>query len=93
MEIEQNRRETTDNLSFSPDTLEGLNYIGGCDLSFFTDGTERAIACVVILDYPSFKVIHKQCSGIIDLSHQPYVSGFLALRFVSFLIKKGKRLL
>jgi deoxyinosine 3'endonuclease (endonuclease V) len=68
-------------LSFCPDSLESLQWIGGCDISYLSDG--RAIACVVILEFPLLKVVHEQLSEVIDLNDQPYIPGHLALRFAS----------
>lgn len=36
--------------------VEGLKYIGGVDLSFIVGNNEDAIATLVILSYPDFKV-------------------------------------
>jgi deoxyinosine 3'endonuclease (endonuclease V) len=70
--------------STSTDNLDSFKLVAGCDISYFPDG-KQAIACVVILDFLSQKVIHEEISEVIDLSDQPYVSGQLALRYVIYI--------
>ncbi|CAE7371627.1 Endov [Symbiodinium natans] len=62
----------------------GLSRVGGVDVSFFADGT-YAIAAVVVLSFPSLKVIYER-SAAFRLS-VPYVPGFLAMREVPALSK------
>ena len=45
-----------DQLDFDPETLNGLKYIGGVDLSFPENDFEHALACLSILSWPSLKV-------------------------------------
>lgn len=45
-----------DRLTFEPETLEGLKYVGGVDLSFPEDNMEEALACLSVLEWPSLEV-------------------------------------
>ncbi|EKU20444.1 endonuclease-like protein, partial [Nannochloropsis gaditana CCMP526] len=59
-----------------------LTRVGGLDLSFFpsSHGHEReeAVACFVVLSYPSLEVLHE--SYLPTTLTIPYVAGFLAYR-------------
>ncbi|KAI8072818.1 endonuclease V [Gongronella butleri] len=74
-----------DSLSFDSTTLDGLKYIGGVDLSFPENDQEHAIACVVILEYPSMKVVYTDY--LTTRLYLPYIAGFLAFREVEPLQK------
>ena len=67
-----------DDLSFSPDSPTELKHIGGADISYFPDG--RAVGCIVVLEFPSLKLVFEIHSEAIDLSGQPYEANKLALR-------------
>jgi deoxyinosine 3'endonuclease (endonuclease V) len=56
-----------------------LRYVGGLDISFVKD-TPTAVASVVILEYPSMKVLH----AVMDHCEMdvPYIPGYLAFREV-----------
>lgn len=43
-------------LTFEPDTLEGLKYVGGVDISFPENNMEEALACLSVLEWPSLEV-------------------------------------
>lgn len=43
-------------VNFDTTTLDDLNYIGGVDLSFPGDDNEHAVACLVVMKYPSLEV-------------------------------------
>jgi len=62
-----------------------LKYIGGVDISFIKDNDVDACASLVVLEYPSMKVVYEKFE-MVKLT-LPYVSGFLAFREVPFLIK------
>lgn len=53
----------TDDLNFTKTIEEnnvefnGLNYIGGVDLSFVKNNEEEAVASLVVLKYPSLEVM------------------------------------
>ncbi|KAK9693660.1 hypothetical protein K7432_013803 [Basidiobolus ranarum] len=64
--------------------VEGLRLVGGVDLSFPTDNDRLALAGLVILEYPSLKVIYEDFQEVeVDL---PYIPGFLAFREVKVLL-------
>ena len=65
----------------------GLSRVGGVDVSFFADGT-YAIAAIVVLDFPSLKVVYER-SAAFRLT-VPYVPGFLAMREVPALSQMFK---
>ncbi|KAJ1969599.1 hypothetical protein IWQ62_000527 [Dispira parvispora] len=74
---------TTDCVPFSfsatnPAHIEGLQLVGGVDISFLDEGFETAVAGLVVLAYPSFQVVHKElrpCRFTL-----PYIAGYLAFR-------------
>lgn len=74
-----------DEVDFDPETLEGLTYVGGVDLSFPKDDRERAVACLVVMKYPSFDVVYSQY--LETRLHLPYIAGFLAFREVDPLLQ------
>ncbi|CAG8623937.1 24080_t:CDS:2 [Cetraspora pellucida] len=84
-----------DDLSFSKKIIEknnkqriefeGLNYIGGVDLSFIENNNEDAVASLVVLEYPSLKVIYENYK-MVKLK-LPYIAGFLAFREVTPLLE------
>ncbi|KAF9928943.1 hypothetical protein BGZ67_006641 [Mortierella alpina] len=64
--------------------VEGLKYIGGVDLSFIVGNNEDAIATLVILSYPDFKVVYEDHAKVkLTL---PYIAGYLAFREVQPLL-------
>lgn len=69
-----------DDLDFDPVTLEGLKYIAGVDLSFPEDNVEQAVACLVVLEFPSLEVVHR--AFLKTRLTLPYIPGFLAFREV-----------
>jgi len=77
-------------LSFHPDTLEGLKRIGGVDISFFKEDPDKAVASLIVLEYPSYKVIYED-DEVVPLN-LPYIAGFLAFREVPAIEKLYKRL-
>ncbi|KAH8917653.1 hypothetical protein BT69DRAFT_1286430, partial [Atractiella rhizophila] len=57
----------------------GLRYVGGADISFRNDNRgEDAVATLVVLEYPSLKLLYES-SRAIKLT-VPYVPSFLSLR-------------
>ncbi|KAL1930364.1 hypothetical protein VTP01DRAFT_10526 [Rhizomucor pusillus] len=83
-ETQQNELKTKvifqDDLDFDPVTLEGLKYIAGVDLSFPEDNVEQAVACLVVLEFPSLEVVHR--AFLKTRLTLPYIPGFLAFREV-----------
>ncbi|CAG8809229.1 34752_t:CDS:2, partial [Racocetra persica] len=71
--IEKNKKQCIE--------FEGLNYIGGVDLSFIENNNEDAVASLVVLEYPSLKVIYENFK-MVKLK-LPYIAGFLAFREVT----------
>ncbi|KAI7881666.1 hypothetical protein K492DRAFT_206649 [Lichtheimia hyalospora FSU 10163] len=69
-----------DRLTFEPETLKGLKYVGGVDLSFPENNMEEALACLSVLAWPSLKVVHT--SYLKTRLYLPYIAGFLAFREV-----------
>ena len=45
-----------DMITFNADTLGNLKYVAGVDLSFPLDDFENAIACLVVMEFPSLEV-------------------------------------
>ncbi|KAI9257363.1 endonuclease V-domain-containing protein [Phascolomyces articulosus] len=74
-----------DHLDFDSETLEGLKYVAGVDLSFPENDFEHALACLSILSWPNLEVVHT--SYLKTELHLPYIAGFLAFREVDPLLK------
>ncbi|KAJ3035216.1 hypothetical protein HDU99_010615 [Rhizoclosmatium hyalinum] len=78
------------NLSFNPETFEGLNFIAGVDVSFYdkpdeanlsdanVSTSETAIVCLAVLAFPSLQLVHSIVKSV-ELP-LPYIPGFLAMR-------------
>ncbi|KAL7751290.1 hypothetical protein RI367_003149 [Sorochytrium milnesiophthora] len=86
------RMVATDDVDFSTDhpPFAGLRHIAGVDLSFEEEEqhggySQRALACVVVLEYPSLRVVHEDY--LHTTLHLPYIAGFLAFREVQPLIQ------
>ncbi|KAI9261093.1 endonuclease V-domain-containing protein [Sporodiniella umbellata] len=60
--------------------LQGLNYVGGVDLSFPLNDRENAVACLVVLTFPKLEVIYQEF--LETKLHYPYIAGYLAFREV-----------
>lgn len=41
------------------ESTKGLRYVGGVDLSFIVGNNEDAVASLIVLSYPDFKVLWK----------------------------------
>ncbi|ESL06283.1 endonuclease V [Trypanosoma rangeli SC58] len=68
--------------------LMPLRYVGGVDISYVR-GTNLAVACLVIMEYPAMRVcrtIFHQCEVT-----EPYIPGFLAFREVAPLVELIKK--
>ncbi|KAF8945804.1 hypothetical protein BGZ47_001941 [Haplosporangium gracile] len=66
------------------ESVEGLRYIGGVDLSFIVGNNEDAIASLIVLSYPNFKVVYENHAKVkLTL---PYIAGYLAFREVEPLL-------
>eukprot|EP00833_Pecoramyces_ruminatium_P007185 jgi/Orpsp1_1/1181217/evm.model.c7180000076342.1 len=77
-------------LSFNPTTLENLKRIGGVDISFFKEDPNKAVASLIVLDYPSYNVIYEDYE-LVPLN-LPYIAGFLAFREVPAIEKLYNKL-
>ncbi|KAG9066188.1 hypothetical protein KI688_001409 [Linnemannia hyalina] len=66
------------------ESTKGLQYVGGVDLSFIVGNNEDAIASLIVLSYPDFKVVYENHAKVkLTL---PYIAGFLAFREVEPLL-------
>ncbi|KAG0334609.1 hypothetical protein BG000_008196 [Podila horticola] len=62
------------------ESVHGLKYIGGVDLSFIVGNKEDAIASLVVLSYPKLEVVYENHTKVkLTL---PYIAGYLAFREV-----------
>ncbi|KAG0237593.1 endonuclease V-domain-containing protein [Mortierella sp. GBAus27b] len=62
------------------EAASGLKHIGGVDLSFIIGNNEDAIASLIVLSYPSLKVVYENHAKVkLTL---PYIAGYLAFREV-----------
>lgn len=57
-----------------------VRYVGGVDISFFKE-SDRAVACLTVLELPSLTVVYEAMKDI--KMDQPYIPGFLAFREVT----------
>ncbi|KAI8088810.1 endonuclease V [Halteromyces radiatus] len=70
-----------DQVDFDTNSFEDLQYIGGVDLSFpGGDDMEHAVACLVVMKYPSLEVVYTDF--LETRLYLPYIAGFLAFREV-----------
>ena len=58
--------------------LDGVKYVGGCDISFFKGNNVDAVASLVVVDFLTLQVVYESYR-MVQLS-QPYIPGFLAFR-------------
>ncbi|KAG0000898.1 hypothetical protein BGZ80_008189 [Entomortierella chlamydospora] len=70
------------------ESVEGLKYIGGVDISFIVGNNEDAIASLIVLSYPNLKaslqVVYENYAKVkLTL---PYIAGYLAFREVGPLL-------
>ncbi|KAJ2550005.1 hypothetical protein EV175_004230 [Coemansia sp. RSA 1933] len=81
----RSRCEETDRVSFavtSDGMVGGLERIGGVDISYPKHGArDHAIVSLVVLAYPSLKVLHEVCDSVPIAV--PYVAGYLAFREIA----------
>ncbi|ORY51505.1 hypothetical protein BCR33DRAFT_712547, partial [Rhizoclosmatium globosum] len=77
------------NLSFNPETFEGLNFIADeANLSDANVSTsETAIVCLAVLAFPSLQLVHSIVKSV-ELP-LPYIPGFLAMREFLFIDGNG----
>ncbi|RUP52166.1 endonuclease V-domain-containing protein [Jimgerdemannia flammicorona] len=88
-----------DDFTFTCDAngqLDGLCYVAGVDLSFPLDNEEDAVACLVVLEYPTLQVrwellqdssLNVIYEDFLDVKLSlPYIAGFLAFREVAPLL-------
>ena len=64
--------------------IDSLSLVGGVDISFNKHSTKDACASLVVVSYPSMKIVYQKFK-IVELT-LPYIPGFLAFREVSFLV-------
>lgn len=73
------------NVSNDPDILSSsLQRVGGVDISFVKGNATKACACLVVLEWPSMKVLFSK-QKIVELT-APYIPGYLAFRECPFLV-------
>ena len=71
-------------------SIENLHYVGGVDISFVKGSDVDAVATLVVLSYPTMKVVH-EVTQVVALT-LPYIPGYLAFREVPHLVKLFARL-
>ncbi|RNF05399.1 endonuclease V [Trypanosoma rangeli] len=85
----QLRRDAEHRKTVLPLPLLPLRYVGGVDITY-VKGTNLAVACLVIMEYPAMRVcrtIFHQCEVT-----EPYIPGFLAFREVVPLVELIKKI-
>ena len=58
-----------------------LKLIGACDISYSKVDDRKGIACLIICEYPSMKVIYEDYHSDVHTDY-PYIPGFLAFKEV-----------
>ncbi|XP_026100890.1 endonuclease V isoform X2 [Carassius auratus] len=71
------KEEDTEDWQRSPD-FNGLERVGGVDLSFIKGDDINACAHLVVLTYPQMKVLYEDCKMV--TLNAPYMAGFLGFR-------------
>ena len=56
-----------------------LKLIGAMDISYRKSDEQQGVACLVVCEYPSMKVVYEDYHIEVNISH-PYVPGFLAFK-------------
>lgn len=71
---------------------EQINTVAGVDLAYWNDslGNERAVCCIVLIDYNTYQVIETQSYS--DKIRYPYMPGFLAFRELPLVLETAKLL-
>ena len=62
----------------------------GLDISYSKTDGRRAVAALVVCEYPSMKVVYEDFE--IDTAEYPYIPGFLAFKEVPSYLKLFQRL-
>ncbi|KAM3921933.1 endonuclease V [Leptodactylus fuscus] len=70
--------------------FQGLERVGGVDLSYVKEDDTSACASLIVLSYPDLEVIYEDCQMV--TLDAPYIAGFLAFREVPSLVEAVKRL-
>ena len=58
----------------------GLTRVGAVDISYSKDDAQKAVAALIIFEFPSFKVLYEDYEK--DEAEYPYIPGFLAFKEV-----------
>ncbi|AQR96255.1 endonuclease V [Clostridium saccharoperbutylacetonicum] len=70
--------------------LEDIRYIAGVDLAYWKDAVEKAVCCIVVLDYATGEIVEEiNCVGEINF---PYISGYLAFRELPLVMECNEKL-
>lgn len=89
--LKQQLMTTDDHPDWSLDPGENqIKLIGGVDISFIKGNETDACAALVVLEYPSLKVVYKDFQ-MVKLT-EPYISTFLAFREVDHLVNLVEKL-
>lgn len=93
IEIQEGLRSQVQVLSDSegeePDDLSDIQRIAGVDISFVKDSNIDACVAVVVLEFPSLRVLYEGYEMV--KLREPYIPGFLAFREVPFYVQVIKR--
>lgn len=70
--------------------LDRLHYIAGVDLAYWKEDTEKAVCCIVVLDYKTGEIVEEVHSvGEIKF---PYIPGYLAFRELPLVMECTEKL-
>ena len=74
----------------SHSSLAPLHLIGAADVSFFKQDENRGIACIIVMEYPTYKLLYQDVQEFsLDI---PYISGYLAFREKDIVISMFRHL-
>ena len=70
--------------------LDDLHYIAGVDLAYWKEDVEKAVCCIVVLDYTTGEIVEEVHSvGEINF---PYIPGYLAFRELPLVMECTEKL-
>ena len=69
-----------DKFDFDPSALDGsLKIVGAVDISYCKTDDRKAVAALIILEYPTFKILYEDYEPE-EKTDFPYIPGFLAFK-------------
>lgn len=73
-----------------PFQLDNLKYVAGVDLAYWQDKVEKAVCCIVVLDYITGEIV-EEVHSVGEITF-PYSPGYLAFRELPLVLEGIKKL-